>query len=412
MDALLDRLRLLSYSRNFCAAKGFKQLDPQFFAQPHANVTFQLNYFYALFAWLAGLCGDAFAAPSELDDPNVAATNVGVVLRNAGVQGDYSPAKLRAGHGEAVLAALMVMADRALKATGFKFLRPVFEQTEQFEEAEADDHAEVRMDDVEEAMFFDDNEGSENEDADDVLAGILNRRTTASPLAGAAGSPPLRPTTAAPMGGGSRAYLGRSTAGGLCADPAAWRAEVERVTPQLRVVLANDHKHWRLHVSTLVGHQAAIGDAWEPAKAQLAAVAADLEQSLEKLRAREAYVNTQLDPVVDAFKGVQSGLTALKQKYAETSEAISAAAGELAAVTGELDAIKAQMDDLGSGMTDSKPLLNIKSALTRLKAEIKAMDVRTGVLEHTLLNGRIRTKANLVTGANDSPTLSQLFMVM
>jgi hypothetical protein len=65
-----------------------------------------------------------------------------------------------------------------------------------------------------------------------------------------------------------------------------------------------------------------------------------------------------------------------------------------------LFANQAQMDDLGSGMTDSKPLINIKSALQRVKTEIKQMDIRTGVLEHSLLNVRLKNKAAMFHATN------------
>ena len=36
-------------------------------------------------------------------------------------------------------------------------------------------------------------------------------------------------------------------------------------------------------------------------------------------------------------------------------------------------------------MTDGSPLVNIRKSLARVKAEVTAMDVRMGVVEHTLL---------------------------
>ena len=36
-------------------------------------------------------------------------------------------------------------------------------------------------------------------------------------------------------------------------------------------------------------------------------------------------------------------------------------------------------------MTDGSPLVNIRRSLARVKAEITAMDVRIGVVEHSLL---------------------------
>ena len=34
-------------------------------------------------------------------------------------------------------------------------------------------------------------------------------------------------------------------------DPEAWKQEVERVTPLLKVTLANDNKDWRIHLQNV-----------------------------------------------------------------------------------------------------------------------------------------------------------------
>ena len=50
------------------------------------------------------------------------------------------------------------------------------------------------------------------------------------------------------------------------------------------------------------------------------------------------------------------------------------------------------MEERGSSMTDGSPLVNIRKSLARVKAEIVAMDVRIGVVEHTLLQARLKDK--------------------
>ena len=49
-------------------------------------------------------------------------------------------------------------------------------------------------------------------------------------------------------------------------------------------------------------------------------------------------------------------------------------------VTEELEGVKAEMDEKGTSMTDAGPLVRVKQALTRLKAECTQMDVRIGVV--------------------------------
>ncbi|KNE59597.1 hypothetical protein AMAG_03855 [Allomyces macrogynus ATCC 38327] len=387
MDGLLDRLRLLKYSTAFCPEKGLRPLTPGFFTLPQPNVNVQLHYFHVLFAWLANQAGDPFSPPGELDDPNQTATNIAAVLKNAGVPGDFTVTKLRQGHGEAVLQALTGMADRVLKVRGYQFKKPVFSSEDTFEEAEADDGAEVRIDDIEEALAGDGDAGSDDDHDDHDVLGVLAPAMT------------------------SVSGLRTSNAFVPPVDAAAWQAELDRVTPLLKVQLTADHKDWRMHLAHLQQYQGAIAAVAGPTRDQLAKLNKEIEQTLDKIESREKYINAQFETLVDEHRGVQQALSGLKQKYNASSEQISKLSAELAQVSEQLDMVKAQMDDLGSGMTDSKPLINIKSALQRLKAEIKQMDLRTGVLEHTLLNVRLKNKATMVAGAAEG-TSAPFFFAM
>ena len=67
----------------------------------------------------------------------------------------------------------------------------------------------------------------------------------------------------------------------------------------------------------------------------------------------------------------------------------------LANITDELELIKNEMEERGSSMTDGSPLVNIRKSLARMKSEIVGMDVRIGVIEHTLLQAGVKTKENL-----------------
>jgi uncharacterized protein YoxC len=48
------------------------------------------------------------------------------------------------------------------------------------------------------------------------------------------------------------------------------------------------------------------------------------------------------------------------------------------------------------------PLVNIKKAISQIKSEITGMDVRVGVLEHSLLQARLRDK-NLLQQDMNAP---------
>lgn len=82
----------------------------------------------------------------------------------------------------------------------------------------------------------------------------------------------------------------------------------------------------------------------------------------------------------------------MKDRYNQASGGITERSKLLAELTDELDRVKQEMDQRGSSMTDGSPVLRVKQAIQRLKAENVAMEIRTGVLEHTLLRMHLRAR--------------------
>lgn len=54
-------------------------------------------------------------------------------------------------------------------------------------------------------------------------------------------------------------------------------------------------------------------------------------------------------------------------------------------------------------MTDAGPLVKIKQALTRLKNETMSMEIRIGVVQHTLLNAKVSTANQMVHEMSKAP---------
>ncbi len=67
----------------------------------------------------------------------------------------------------------------------------------------------------------------------------------------------------------------------------------------------------------------------------------------------------------------------------------------LAQLSDNLESIKSEMEERGSSMTDGTPLVNIRRALTRMHAEVTAMNVRLGVLEHSVMQAKLKDKSNM-----------------
>ncbi|KAJ3318386.1 Intraflagellar transport protein 57 [Boothiomyces sp. JEL0866] len=278
-------------------------------------------------------------------------------LKKLGIPFEYGPQKLKQAYGDACLYVLQSLADIALIHRKITFLQPIHKVDDYPEEAEVDYDAEVTTETVEEV------EANQEEDENFMETQISRKQEV---------QPQQIPKT----------------------DPAEWRLEVERVTPLLKVVIPNDNKDWRLHLQQMEHHQKNIQETKIETHAQLTKLHGEIEQSLEKIASREKYINSQFETQIDQYKRLQDQASESKHKHSVASSNVTELTNELSRISEDLDSVKSRMDELGNGMTDSKPLIAIKQGSTKLKSEIKQMDLRIGVIENTLLNAKLKNKGN------------------
>ena len=81
-----------------------------------------------------------------------------------------------------------------------------------------------------------------------------------------------------------------------------------------------------------------------------------------------------------------------REQYKQVSGGVTERSRVLAQITDNIESIKSEMEERGSSMTDGSPLVNIRKSLSRVRQEILGMDVRIGVLEHTVMQARLRDR--------------------
>lgn len=85
----------------------------------------------------------------------------------------------------------------------------------------------------------------------------------------------------------------------------------------------------------------------------------------------------------------------VKELYQQASGGVTERTRILADISEELEKVKQEMEEKGSSMSDGAPVVKIRQSLTKLKQEIEQMDVRMGVVEHTLLQAKLGEKNNM-----------------
>ena len=163
----------------------------------------------------------------------------------------------------------------------------------------------------------------------------------------------------------------------------------------------SDPKEWRNRLVSTKQHQQTVAQLAPETYSTLDRLAEDMERTLQAVRKAEQKLNAQCQGEVAELADKQEEFSQKQEEYNKQSELINALTNELASVSEELQAIKGRMDERGNSMTDTSPLIKIKSALSRLKTEAKQMEIRIGVVTHTLVAKKL--KRDLFTKAEVAP---------
>eukprot|EP00904_Undaria_pinnatifida_P000259 jgi/Undpi1/10233/HiC_scaffold_28.g12686.m1 len=347
----LDKLKALDYEASFCKPNNLQPLSRMYFSVPGANASLQVD---------------------KYDDPNTAVNKLMLALTGMGFDLNFPANRLKQAYGEAVCSVLNFLTDKALVASGHVWRRPVYAAEDAAEEAEpvddcdmADivDEAEVEEEEEEEQDFAEINKAEEDEGngISDSQAAMLEAKI----------------------------------------DPVEWKRELERVGPRLKMAASTAAKEWRGHVEQTKKHEEAIQVALPVTTTQLALIGAEVTESVEKMRAKERFINSQHDGLREEYRQLHSELKAAEAKHETTSGSVGELTEALAALSDELQELKEKMDSKGDSMSEASPLVSIKQALQQIKAEIKTFDLRIGVVSHTLLSTKIRRGKNHASSPKD-----------
>ncbi|XP_028328845.1 intraflagellar transport protein 57 homolog [Gouania willdenowi] len=373
MECLLEKLKVLNYEEELLVKHNMKNLSRHYFvSSPYlaSNPGEQFYMFTIIAAWLISLAGRPFTEPQESDEPNATVSNILAELRALGVKVDFPPSKLKSGSGEHVCFVLDRLAEEALKKRRFTFKKPVYPAENTEEESVMEDDAELTLSKVEEDML---------EEADDEEENVMDLEALK-----------LRTTiTEAEMSSKPDDILESAV------DAEEWNLEVERVLPQLKVTTHTDNKDWRIHVHQMHQHRDGIKSSLKEAKSHLNKLQEDIGKTLEKVSSREKYINSQLEHLTQEYRSAHAKLSEVKENYQQASGTVTEKTRVLAEISEELEKVKQEMEERGSSMSDGAPVVRIKQSLTKLKQEILQMDVRTGVVEHMLLQAKIKEKSNM-----------------
>lgn len=342
--SIMDKLRLLKIDSELRPQIKMKPMSRYYFVTS-TNPGEQFFVFASTAAWLIRKTGKDFEQPNEEDDPNSIIANIMDVLRETGIAVDFSSHKLKQGYGEQVCYILNVLSDEALKKENFEWQKPIVDLVEPEETADevdqVEDETEIILDKVEEemAIYSEESEGEfEVEEKESINS--LNK----------------------------------------VHDWEAWKLELERVAPALRLKISADGRDWRARHSQMRSYKDELFERFKTTGSQLNKLHSNISSVMDKIAARENILNEQFEPLVREYGSILDELNKVTNEYKEASVGVTERQELLNELTAKVENIKQRTESRGSSMNDNSPLVTAKKAVANLKKDIQEMDFQIVVL--------------------------------
>lgn len=137
----------------------------------------------------------------------------------------------------------------------------------------------------------------------------------------------------------------------------AWKLELERVLPHLKITIKNESRDWRSHLDQMKQYKSNVDSSLGVVRTQLEKLHKDISITLDKIGNREKYLNRELENNLDEYRMLQDQLSKIKDAYKSISEGVTERNRELSRLTDRLETVKQQMEERGSSMTDGSMFL-------------------------------------------------------
>ena len=175
-------------------------------------------------------------------------------------------------------------------------------------------------------------------------------------------------------------------------DESSWKQEVERVLPQLKVVVrASDMKSdWRSRLNHFRSNKKIVEKEMEMSIEKLGRLMKEIVKNMDNVASREKYLQHEFDGILSEYIGLRQRRNDLQEKYDVASSGITDKSRFLSSISDELESVKNEMEERGSSMTDGTPLVSLRKSLQRIKKEVTTIDVRIGVATHTILQANLK----------------------
>ncbi|XP_055917076.1 intraflagellar transport protein 57 homolog [Eupeodes corollae] len=366
-DDLIEKLKLLNYEKHLLKEMKMKPLTKFYFVKSF-NPGEQFFMFTSVCAWLLRKMGKNLDQPQEHEDPNEIINKILKILQEIDIVVDVPTNKLLQGAGPICLYILDSLATQAVKVSQILYKHHHINQEIELAPEFLDDNAEIileKLEDEQNSAFSDDsdNGGSSLKDLNWFSSQNQPKRTN-----------------------NDLNYNGDNN----FTEHEMWRLELERVLPQLKIVVKADSRDWRSHLNQIESLKQNIDEISDDTQTQLKKLHNDFTFNLDKIESREKHLNNELSALINQFKDVSielSGVQFASKQISQNSEKITT---DLMSVVQENENKKSKMEQRGQLMSDGSSVVHIKKAIQKLKEDISHLNLEIGLLLHAYDHDIIR----------------------
>ncbi|CAH2088060.1 unnamed protein product [Euphydryas editha] len=349
---VMDKLRILKIDTELRPQIKMKPMSRYYFITS-TNPGEQFFVFASTAAWLIRKTGKEFDQPNEEDDPNATIASILEILREKDIAVDFSSHKLKQGYGDQVCYILNVLADEAMKTENFEWQKPIVDIPDTEESPDdldqVEDETEITLDKIEEemAIYSEESEGEDYGDVEEKEQSNITHKVH---------------------------------------DWEAWKLELERVAPALRLKISADGRDWRARHAQMRTYRDELLERFKTTGTQLNKLHGNISSVMDKIAARENILNEQFEPIVREYGRLLDELNKVTNEYKEASVGVSERQETLNELTAKVENIKQRTESKGSSMHDNSPLVTAKKAVETLKKDIQELDFQIIILLWLLIS--------------------------
>merc|ERR1712014_45383 len=103
-------------------------------------------------------------------------------------------------------------------------------------------------------------------------------------------------------------------------------------------------------------------------------------------------INQTFEKMRNEYREITHKLQAVNQQYSAGNDKLQELTNALALISDKLEDVQSRQEEKGSSMTNTGPLVRMKKAIQKLREDRNQMELRIGVVAHTLMMSEMRQK--------------------